>query len=1045
MSFPAPYFTYIAGSRCGGSLGFSVSDLGSCIMKVRVLYLVVVFIFALSMVGKAQDMSYDYLIEMGMEAMKGADYAQAIQYFQMAEAVDPDAKEPQFYINLCKRASEGRVVSEAQPQPAPEAAVVPPVVPAASGADDYDRQLDDALTKLNQYKQELAKELPAAPGAQPEKPAVRIRRRQDNIQAALNTVEKKQVKAVKPASTAKPAAKPEPLPKAAKARRQALKLDPAIRDKFPLSLTLPVKQTLKIDSAAGVTRFLIIDPKKISAEKTADGGLVVSALDYGSTFLHVWDSSGRWTFAIDVQPAGAGAKEANKLWQDTEGFKIAYSSGYNTFFRGPSFSDMKRAGYALSQTLQVNGPCPYGKLDSTLHWAGNGTDSAFTDFTLGLKDGHWRNFDGFSARFFDLAQTPGFSALSLPGMALYGATFSSPAFNKKMDYTLVYGKEKSYSFGYLSAGLLDTFDSFIEGGRIGLHLAQGHDEFLNFAHGHGQERQAGLSDNVFSFQSRDRLGKIDLNSELGYDGDHFGEVASGRRNWANSSLALSLRNVDKDYQTITGRAAYAGEPGAGLNWSWRPWPALSLGSGLDVYRNRLDPNPNKPNALNYGAQGSANLQLSPTSRLNSDLYYNDTPGLSYPQKYWNFNTGYSKSLEFDFFGRRNAGYYAGYGFNRTLYEYSAGANYKRHSVYGGLNFLLLPNIQPYLNYQHYWLNSLSSGVEQSYSGTAGIGYGLRLTQRLSSSISVSYTKEGGQNSTGSALSGSDSADVSLGLSFTPFTDVELFCDSHARKVMPNDPATQKYVELQLTAGARVIWDSPIRWPANTSVEGYLFKDLNGNGKKDMGEEGLADVKVIIGPREVTTDKNGYYRASVRYKKVVVSVDMNTVPGAYICTTPATIEADVSRGGIKRVDFGMSNRSGIYGMVFVDANGNLTLDKGEKHLAGIRFILDGKRNIVSNSEGIYFFGDLMPGTHELKIDVDKLPMNYLPLVPVKKTIELLEGSTYAYHIPLQETQPSQGKLSADKTIAVPQVVADQGDQTASASGTSASLSFNVSVE
>ena len=1013
-------------------------------MKKRLSLLVVItLVLLMSGISYSQDMSYDYLIEMGMEAMKGADYAQAIQYFQMAEAVDPDAKEPQFYINLCKRASEGRVVSETPPQPVPEAVVVPPVVPAASGADDYDRQLDDALTKLNQYKQELAKELPAAPGAQPEKPAVRIRRRQDNIQAALNTVEKKQVKAVKPASTAKPAAKSAPLPKTTTARHQAVKLDPTLKDKFPLSLVLSIKQTLKIDSITGVTRFLIIDPKKISAEKTADGGLLVSALDYGSTFLHVWDASGRWTFSIDVQPAGALASEINKLWQDTEGFKIAYSSGYNTFFRGQAFSDMRRAGYSLAQTLQVNGPCPYGRLDSTLHWAGNGTDSAFTDFTLGLKDGHWRDFEGFSARVFDLQG--GFSALSLPGLALKGVSFSSPAFNKKLDYTLVYGKEKSYSFGYLSAGLLDTLDSYIEGVQVGLHPADGHDEFLNFAHGHGQERQAGLSDNVFSFQSRDRLGKIDLNSELGYDGNRFGELANARRNWPNSSLSLSLRNVDKDYQTITGRAAYAGEPGAGLNWSWRPWQKLSLNSGLDVYRNQLDPNPNNPDALNYGAQGSANLQLSPTSRINSNLYYNATPGLSYPQKYWNFDTGYSKSLEFDFFGRRNAGYYTGYSFNHSAYQYSAGSTYSRHSAYGGLNFLLFANISPYFNYQHYWLNSLSSGAEQSYSGTAGIGYGLRLTQRLSSNLNLSYTKEGGQNSIGSALSGSDSADASVNLSFTPFTDVELFCDSHVRKVIPNDPLTQKYCELQFSAGARIFWDSPMRWPANTSVEGYLFKDLNANGKKDVGEEGIPEVKVIIGPREVTTDKNGYYRTNVRYKKVTVSVDMNTVPGAYICTTPATIEADVSHGGIKRLDFGMSNRSGIYGMVFVDANGNLALDKGEKPLAGVRFILDGKRNTISNGEGIYYFGDLMPGTHELKIDVDKLPMNYLPSVPIKKTIELLEGSTYAYHIPLQESQPAQGKLSSDKTVAVPQVVADQGDQASSSSGTSASLSFNVSVE
>src|SRR5258708_5876801 len=46
-----------------------------------------------------------------------------------------------------------------------------------------------------------------------------------------------------------------------------------------------------------------------------------------------------------------------------------------------------------------------------------------------------------------------------------------------------------------------------------------------------------------------------------------------------------------------------------------------------------------------------------------------------------------------------------------------------------------------------------------------------------------------------------------------------------------------------------------------SISGLVFNDLNGNGIKDAGELGIANVKILIGGSgiEASTDANGVYQ------------------------------------------------------------------------------------------------------------------------------------------------------------------------------------------
>ena len=50
---------------------------------------------------------------------------------------------------------------------------------------------------------------------------------------------------------------------------------------------------------------------------------------------------------------------------------------------------------------------------------------------------------------------------------------------------------------------------------------------------------------------------------------------------------------------------------------------------------------------------------------------------------------------------------------------------------------------------------------------------------------------------------------------------------------------------------------------------------------------------------------------------------------------------------------------------------------------------------------YYIEGLKPGKHTVRIDVNSLPIEYLPLVKVSNSVEVTEGTTYVYHIPLKK--------------------------------------------
>ena len=183
----------------------------------------------------------------------------------------------------------------------------------------------------------------------------------------------------------------------------------------------------------------------------------------------------------------------------------------------------------------------------------------------------------------------------------------------------------------------------------------------------------------------------------------------------------------------------------------------------------------------------------------------------------------------------------------------------------------------------------------------------------------------------------------------------------------------------------------------------MFKDANGDGLMELGELPVQGVEMWLGKNKSnTTDENGYYFfEDVRARKAYVNINTSTVPSGFLLTGPATQEVVISHHQASRADFGITSRTEIIGMVFYDTNGNTRFDAGDRGIKAVVLMLDDGSATETSDTGWYYFRKLPPGEYKITLDLDSLPAEYLPAVPIFRNVELFEGSSYHFNIPLKK--------------------------------------------
>jgi hypothetical protein len=142
-----------------------------------------------------------------------------------------------------------------------------------------------------------------------------------------------------------------------------------------------------------------------------------------------------------------------------------------------------------------------------------------------------------------------------------------------------------------------------------------------------------------------------------------------------------------------------------------------------------------------------------------------------------------------------------------------------------------------------------------------------------------------------------------------------------------------HVVVQLSGTYTLDFGDVMPVPA-TMIFGTVFEDLDSDGVRDGGEDGLADVLVVLftesGQVQVVTDAYGWYTFAVAPSASYMVRE--TDPDGYRSTTPNDVNLFAERGAAYLVDFGDTPKTSpdavIYGTVFNDVNENGIRDRGE---------------------------------------------------------------------------------------------------------------------
>ena len=835
----------------------------------------------------------------------------------------------------------------------------------------------------------------------PEKPDIlkpQAMDRELEVQEFLDMVEKGITPGILPGAA--PKLKQKIAPKEKKAAEQKAKIF-YLNDELWLTQTKP---DITMDIGESVTlqgknikRYLVVSPGFLDLKRVDKDTIVLTAgLRKGFTFLHVWDDHGRWTFPVSaVFPKSMFYPLEQEIEEGVQPFRLTYAADWNSYYSGSSVGTMDRESLAFSQWVGIAGDSPYGKLDSSVVFTKFKESTEVTSYTAGLANGQVGPFRNFNLRAVD--QYKYFSPLSLLGTGLRGGSLQAKAFDDIIGYDLLWGRRRLV-YGFVAPGVQTKRADFIQGARATLFPLKENNYSFNYAHGYGSAREPFLKDTVVSLEANQTIKNARLSSESAFDGEKFASFINTRFVKDNLRLGLELRNLEKDFTTITSSPGGAGEIGGRLTLDQR-FSDIYLSSDLDVYRDRAFFNPGKEHKPNFDWNSSVFVPLTSSSEWKTGLYYTNTPGLLSPARNLRVNNIYTK--RHNFFNNKKLTWYLGNSYQRTRYPLSPSSSYDRYALLEGLNFPLLGDLFASLDYEHSWAEAYLS-KENSLSGVLkmGLNYNKQISPSLFGNMNVYYRDEENTEAPFSFLAGEDSLQTILGLTYRPSPDIEVFLNGSLTNIWAENPERQSFDSASIGWGVRLGWDLPFGWNPLGQIEGIVFDDKNGNTVKDKDEKVVPGIIIRVGRKEVVTDQKGKYSASIRAKKATVALDVESIPKNNILSTQSVHTIEITNGKTYRVNFGLTTNSGILGAVYFDKNGNGKPDAEDEFVPKTKIILDNKETSVTDDEGKFFFLNIPAGKHALTININSLPLEYLPLIKVTNTVEVREGDIHIFNIPLK---------------------------------------------
>lgn len=755
-----------------------------------------------------------------------------------------------------------------------------------------------------------------------------------------------------------------------------------------------------------IQRFLATEPDIITVEKKSSDELLVSGKNIGHTYLHIWDDSGRTTVEfLGVFPVPEGPTYEELVRREIEtarNFKLRYSLSWSSYETGRRIDELERSpGYSWYHTIGLSGASPYGMIDGVTSVRRLKTGTDFTHYSLALTEGNIGPFKGFTLRGGDY--TPGFTNLSFPGTSMLGAMISSPAFDKKIEYTAFWGRENASWSPALSPGIYKSRNAFLGGFDLSYSPFNKQNYRFSMIHGWGRDREDYLNKYGYDLSGNWILDKWRYGYEIAHDSQRLAQILNTGYAVSKMNFSAELRDIDKKFMNISGTGWNQGQLGGLINLNFTPSERLRIYNRLDVYRDRLYPAQEDPCRWNQDFDWSLDYQINQATGLALNYALQNDLGKLSQSRYQ--TGGFNLSRRFKFI--RDVNTTIAYSRQENKSFSAPTASYINDRLSLGLRFNLTSALYYYINKDINWLQA-------RYYGDRSIPHvletGLDWSRQLGKSpfrgiARFTYRDEEDTLSSLSFLSGEDYIESYTELTYNRGDNRELFGSCRVRNSWADNPNVSKRIEASFHAGARYVWDTGVRWDAICNIEANVFKDYNSDGLRQKNEPPVEGIKLCLGKDKFkVTDIFGYAKfKGVRGRKVFVSIDMASIPRGFLLTVPGTQEVNVLHNQTIQVNFGIMSRSEIRGVVFEDINANEKLDKEEKAVEGVVIALEEGKTARSDNTGKYYFSQIPAGAHTVTIDLNSIPVQYLPKVALKKEITLFEGVSYQYNIPLRKIE------------------------------------------
>jgi len=921
--------------------------------KAIVIIIVFSFLSSLIMPAYASQMT-EFLFQIGLKFYQQGRYAEALHEFKKALMVEPDYGPALEYI---------QIIQKREVRPAQEPVVIGP-----------------GESVLPEEAAFLPKEIIAPSKISAEKAAVSY---------PLPKITTPPAKITKKAISLKPL--------------KAILLDSTL-EQLPRPIEIEQQKSLII-LGRNILRYLVTEPAIITVEKKGADELVVTGKGIGYTYLHVWDENGRWTtewLGVFPKPEGPSVEEILRREESlANNFKLRYNLEWSSYESGRRVTSLERDSYSWSHGLNLTGQTPYGNLDSTASIRSLRDTTDLTYYTVGLTEGQVGPFRDFTLRGFDFS--PFFSNLAFSGAALRGAMFNSPAFHNRFNYTLFWGREGGGRYGGLSPGLAKTQHSFLEGVNLSYSPLPKQNYKFTLVHGSGRDREDYLNRYGYDLSGNWHIANLGLGYEIANDSETFAHLFTTRYNLPKFSLSSELRNISKKYMSITGDGWRQGELGGLFNLSYLPKENLNINSTLDVYKDRLFPAEDNNDRWNEDFNWDLNYRIDPKTSAGASYNLQNELGRIAQYRYQSAGLSFNRTVNFI----KDIYTYVNYYHQENKNFSSPTSNFINNRIYLGMRFNVISDLYYYLNKE---LNWLEEKYTDSHSEPQALEMGLNWWHQIAKSpfrsvLRFTYRDEEDATSALSFLSGEDYIEGYSELSYQPSPETQIYGSCRMRNIWSDEPSVAKRVEMDFNAGMRYLWDTKIRWDSVGNIEGYIFKDLNGDGLRQRDEPPVEGIKLWIGKdKSQVTDLFGYYRfKNIRGRKAFVNIDFSTLPSGFVLTVPAIQEISIVHHRTLRVDFGIISRSEISGFVFEDSDGNGQFSPQDKGIAGAIITLEDDSRAVTDATGRYYFPNASTGEHTLTLDLDSLPVYYLPQTAITKKITLFEGVTFVHNIPLKKIE------------------------------------------